>query len=103
MPKRVSFGGRTHAVANISLMERHGERKKIHSTANQHVVPLTSQGKKDSFHRGAALPKDMKLKTYFSPILMARQTAHHVHNGHVSAGGIAAKYKRKKRLVLDKN
>lgn len=98
MVLRITFKGKRRSVANVSLMERHGERTTIRTNAAQHLATLTAKGKKDSFQHGEKLPKNLRLKTYFSPLLRTRQTAHHIYRGHVAAGGKAAKYRRVKRV-----
>jgi len=95
---RIIFNGKAYRVANISQLNRHGPRKKITDLSAHSIVPLTNKGKKESFLLGQELDKGFTLKTYFSPLKRARQTAHQIYKGHKSSGGTVAKYSRHKRI-----
>lgn len=98
MRRRIQFKRKRGEVANLTLLERHGKRGHIRNNNTQHLVPLNKKGKRASFKRGEELPKDLKLKLYFSPLKRNRQTAYHLYRGHKSIGGIAAKYRLAKRV-----
>ena len=89
---RVSFGGKRHSVAISNTFQRHSTREHIKVAVRHHLTKLTPTGKREAFEIGRALPKDRKLKIYFSPSERTRQTAHYICRGHKTAGGKASRY-----------
>jgi phosphohistidine phosphatase SixA len=89
---RILFKGKRHTVAISNTFQRHSTREHIRRAALHHLTKLTPGGKREAFELGKALPKDRKLKIYFSPAARTRQTAHYLYRGHKSAGGKAARY-----------
>ena len=96
MVRRITVNGKRHTVANISFLERHAPRKNIHKFETQHLVGLTPEGVRVAIKHGQQLPKDLRLKTYYSPALRNRETAHYVQLGHLSKGGKVGVSKRKR-------
>ena len=96
MPRTIMFRGKRFTVANETLLMRHGKRKRITNPAKNALVGLTLEGKRESYELGQKMPKDKKLKIYYSTSKRTRQTAHHIHRGFKAAGGRVGPFKRAK-------